>query len=190
VEYWFSVQQVGNLGSLLLGAGLLAAALLALGLMLLAQDLRMRADAAFWRLLAMVLLLLAADSLAEGELLLGGWLREQAQLGHWYEWRRALQLGVLLAGLWLAALLWRWLMRWLARLQQPLAPRRALLGLLLLLAVPVLRGVSFHYTDALLYWPLVGVGLGRWAEFLGLLLLVRAGWLQWQGFVVLQRYRA
>jgi hypothetical protein len=182
---------VGHLGSLLLAAALLAAAMLSLEVSSAAAGCHggLPCDRAFWRLLSIALLLLAANSLLEGELMLLGWLRELALAQQWYEWRRPLQLAALGLTSWMGGMvLSRW-RRILTGLRFPPGAVQALRGLALLACLPLLRGLSFHYTDVLVYWRMAGLALGRWVELLGLALVALAAWRQWRLLLALQALR-
>jgi hypothetical protein len=109
----------------------------------------------------------AASCLVHGDTLWVEWARAFAKHLHWYELRRVIQLGMLLAlvvGLSLA-------LRWQRR-GSPLGGegRDALRSLMLAgaagtVGLYVLRYVSFHYTDLALSAKVLGHSVALWVEF-------------------------
>lgn len=163
-----------NLRSWLLEAGLggesglraLAYGVAAMGCAMLgtARGLALRTPRALQRLwlpLCGMYLLLAASALVQGDVLWVGWMRDLAREQHAYEWRRLLQLGMLLAVLLLAVAGWKKL-----RLACDLLSLRTLLlaGVCGTLALHVLRYVSFHYSDLALNAVWLGHSVATWFE--------------------------
>lgn len=125
-----------------------------------------------WQAAAAALLLLALNTLFALDLLAVQVLRNLALLQGWHDHRRQLQV-LVLAGLGLLALqaalhLGRQL-DWRADGLRWLVP-----GLVVLVVLAVLRGVSLHGTDAVLHGRIAGVSIGRLLDALGLA-LVAAG---------------
>ena len=132
------------------------------------------ADARVWRVFAMLLLLLVANTLIRGDLALVGWLRGLARDEAWYEFRRPLQFAVLLLLGYMCTVVWQRMDAALSGLRVPRPARMARVGMSLLLAMLCLRAVSFHYTDELTQQRLLGLSVGRWLDLLGLGLLMLA----------------
>lgn len=118
-----------------------------------------------------VYLLLAANALLHGDDLFGDWARALLVQHHWYEGRRVVQGLLLVAVTWVGLRLLRRPVLSLA--ERELSPSASVAVLraaaLCSLTLALLRFVSFHYTDSLLHWPLLGLGLGSWLEALALL---------------------
>jgi hypothetical protein len=127
-----------------------------------------------WWLAASVLCLLGINSMLQLDLLVTQTVRSMARLDGWYGDRRVVQyllLALLALVVWLV---WGW-MRYLfannIRESWPVA-----YGLVLLLLLLMLRGLSAHGTDVLLHSKLVGVSVRRLLELVGLGLVAHGCW--------------
>ncbi|MFZ4624353.1 MAG: hypothetical protein ACOYNF_08980 [Rhodoferax sp.] len=125
-----------------------------------------QAPGAVWQTGAVLLLLLAANTLAHLDVWVGQVLRLTAHAQGWYGERRTLQYIVLAL---LLAALWGLGQRVYRRLQVDELPGlAATVGLVALLLLALLRAVSAHATDAVLNLRLAGLSMGRVLEFIGL----------------------
>ena len=131
-----------------------------------------------WRWCAVCLLAMALNALLQLDVAFVLWARDVAKVDAWYALRRPLQVGVLLAlagGITLLGLRVRQDTRQVLQKQFSTGSAIAALGLALLLALLALHFVSWHYSDQLLNWRLVGLRLGRLAELAGLALILLGG---------------
>ena len=123
-----------------------------------------------WLLLCPLYLLVAANSLVQGDVLWVQWARSIARAQHVYEERRPLQLAAMLVLLVLASMLWQLYQRAQRQAVEraPLLQRMLLTGATGTLALLLLRYVSFHYTDQLLNTVLLHHSVASWVEGLSL----------------------
>lgn len=119
-----------------------------------------------WLLLCPLYLLVAANSLVQGDVLWVQWARSFFRAQHFYEERRLLQLLALAVLLLLASKVWQLSQR----LQQPQQTRTSVLHRMLLagaagtLALLLLRYVSFHYVDLVLNTFWLHHSVASWVE--------------------------
>jgi hypothetical protein len=120
-----------------------------------------------WFLLCPLYLLVAASCLVHGDTLWVQWARAFAKNQQVYEFRRVVQLGMLLAlvvGLSLVLRRQRWKAPF--RDESPDTLRSLMLaGAAGTVGLYILRYVSFHYTDLVLSANLVGHSVAFWVEF-------------------------
>ena len=124
-----------------------------------------------WQNFAIVLSLIAVNTLVGGEQVLVLWLRSVARADGWYEIRRPVQVVVLAialgAGVLLAARLWN-----CASLSNPpMALAWATAGIGVVMGLVCLRLVSYHYADVLMGHRVAGFSLARWTELFGFVLV-------------------
>jgi hypothetical protein len=119
-----------------------------------------------WLLLCPLYLLVAANSLVQGDVLWVQWARSFFRAQHFYEERRLLQLLTLAVLLLLASKVWQLSQR----LQLPHQTRTSVLHRMLLtgaagtLALLLLRYVSFHYVDLVLNTFWLHHSVASWIE--------------------------
>lgn len=138
-----------------------------------------------WLLLCPLYLLVAANSLLQGDVLWVQWIRTLAREQQVYEQRRFFQLLTLLVLVLLTAKIWQLCQR----VQHPMAPRTPVLHRILVtgasgtLALLLMRYVSFHYIDLVLnaYW--LHRSVASWIEFASLGLAALAS-----GLLILRSY--
>ncbi len=124
-----------------------------------------------WYLTALLLCLLAINTLLRGDVFVTHMLRGLAKIEGWYGVRRPLQY---LAEFLLAV----FLLFLFGRLRRELTvgavqSESVAFGLVLLLLLLALRTVSAHGTDAIINLYLAGVSVGRWFELGGLALVLQ-----------------
>lgn len=129
---------------------------------------RLDASALFWRVMAVVLLLVSANSLLHGEILLLSSMRDASKSYGVYEWRRFVQSVVVVAVITWLVYVQRWLRQLLHKVQERDLCEQALKGAFLVLLVLGMNVVSFHYIDSLIYMDIAGLSLANWLEGLGL----------------------
>jgi len=127
-----------------------------------------------WRVVTILLFVLATNTVLQGDVWLTHTLRALAKAADWYEGRRHWQYPATVVLVLLAVAATRWLD---ASLAHPGNPQNQLvLGLMLLLLLVSLRTVSAHGTDALLNLRWLGLSLGRACELIGLGLVLQGCW--------------
>ena len=123
-----------------------------------------------WYLAALLLCLLAINTLLHADVFVTHLLRGLAKIEGWYGVRRPVQyLAELVAALFLLLLARRLRREFAAGTVQS---ESAAIGLVVLLLLLALRTVSAHGTDAILNLYLAGISVGRWLEFGGLALIL------------------
>ena len=124
-----------------------------------------------WHGAALLLCLMAINTLLRGDIFVTHLLRGLARIEGWYSARRPLQylaeFVVALFLLFLAARLRRELTA------GPVQSESVAVGLVVLLLLLALRTVSAHGTDAIINLYLAGVSVGRWLELGGLALILQ-----------------
>lgn len=133
-----------------------------------------RASSVFWRLMAIVLLLVCGNDLLHGETL---WLesaRDAAKVYGVYESRRVVQFLVLMGSGALMLFVLRRIHRLLQNVHDKALCDRALKGMVLVLIMLGLNFVSFHYTDELIDGDIAGLSLWQWLEGWGLAMIGHA----------------
>jgi len=127
---------------------------------------------AVWYVAATALSLLAANTALHGDVLVTHTLRALAKQEGWYGERRSWQYGTVAVLALIALRVASRLGRAFAASDEASIP--VAMGLTLLLALLALRTVSVHGIDAIINLRVVGVSVGRWLEFAGIGLVLRA----------------
>jgi len=121
---------------------------------------------------AAILLGLAINTQIHVEQTLIVWIRQMAEAGDWYSFRRPLQ-AIVLAVTGIACIPpLRHVWRTGNRSPTPTCVHLALSGMGIVLAMLVLRGVSLHQTDWLLSIHAAGFSVGRWLDLMGVALVI------------------
>ncbi len=124
-----------------------------------------------WYMTALLLCLLAINTMLHADVFVTHVLRGLAKIEGWYGVRRPLQyLAEFVVALFLLFLAGR-LRRELTA--GPVESESVAFGLALLLLLLAVRTVSAHGTDAIINLHLAGVSVGRWLELGGLALILR-----------------
>lgn len=131
---------------------------------------RGRAGNAFWTGTAALLLLLALNKQLDLQTALTAFGRCISHAQGWWEYRRPVQLGFILALL--AGMVWA-MRRVMAQMNRRLLHqnRLALTGLGVLCAFVLMRAVGFHLVDSLIGIRIVGIPLNFVLENIGLILI-------------------
>jgi hypothetical protein len=130
-----------------------------------------------WLGTAVLMALLCVNKQFDLQSLLTDIGREIARHGGWYDDRRRVQKGFVLAVLAGAGLLGGWFV-W--RFRDFLARRKLLAaGLFLLLTFIVVRAISFHHVDVFLKRGVAGVRMNWLLELGGISLVIVAAWREW-----------
>jgi hypothetical protein len=132
-----------------------------------------KAERALWMTSAAVLVVLALNKQLDLQVFVTSTARCVARAEGWYDSRRALQAGVTIWLILMAAVLVPLLLVWLRR-----AMRGNLLligGMILLVVFVLIRVVSFHHMDHFLRTDILSVRLHRWVEAAALGLVLFAG---------------
>jgi hypothetical protein len=122
-----------------------------------------------WYLCCGLLLLLTVESVLQSHVFLLQMIRSLAKAQGWYADRRSGQYYLVAASLIFALLTLFWLRSRLAEIWHDCAP--AVLGIGISAAVFLMRAISFHDTDQIINFNIVGISLGRLLEMSGLLLI-------------------
>lgn len=126
----------------------------------------------FWRLTAMLLVLLGVNELLDLQTLLTSVGRANAKAYGWYEIHRKVQY-LFVMGLGVAAALAALVMLWLTR-RTDAAVRLALAGLMFIGLFILLRAASFHHLDDLLGRGALKFNWGSVQEMAGILIVAGA----------------
>lgn len=129
------------------------------------------ADTRVWLCLALLLGLIAVNTLTGADQTFVLWLRRMARADGWYEWRRPLQVAVLVLALAAGMGASSRLRQVALRSNLPTALAFATAGTGTLTSLAALRLVSYHYADQLMNQPAGLLSLGRWAELAGLVMV-------------------
>jgi hypothetical protein len=129
-------------------------------------------ESIFWRVTAVLLVMLGINELLDLQTLLTTLGRAYAQTNGWYEERRSVQYAFV-AGLGAGGVFATVGLLWLSR-RKHIAVRMALIGLISIGLFILLRAASFHHFDALLGSGAPAFNWGSVQEVLGIL-IVAAG---------------
>ena len=127
-----------------------------------------------WYIAAALLVVLGANTLLLLDQLALLVLREMARQQGWYSDRRGLQLPLVGLGLFAGLLLLGWLRTRLDAVWSQCG--WAVIGICLLLALAVVRGISFHYVDLVINFRVAGVSVARALELTGLVMALAGAW--------------
>lgn len=123
-----------------------------------------------WFIATGLMVILAIDTVLQPSLLLLQFLRSIAKLQGWYAERRQWQFDLLVLLGFASLLILSGLCTRIKEAWTTCGP--TMLGVGLLVALAVLRAISFHYTDVVINQSIVGFSFGRLLELAGLVMIV------------------